>query len=273
MRRLYRKLRLITSQGSGRSERDERRLDPRTIGAIGLNVFFTLFIFTACLSAILDPASNGPDTYILRSIASYLHLHSIDTVLGSAASYRPSARPRIAPLGGYHVTNSEWSQVLPEAWARAFANGLFGVIIAVKPDNPQHLQKKQAECETHSSDDEAACAFVNAWLNSEKDKRVFVAFTKSDLSSAATIKKALEAQGYVVFMFLRPGHSTPWAEPGLVGEVFAQATHRFVVDTVNARGSEGVALESNLCALLLEGSPPVSKWQHLLRSATNNPIP
>jgi hypothetical protein len=49
----------------------------------------------------------------------------------------------------------------------------------------------------------------------------------------------------------------------MVGEVFAQASHRLVIDTANARGSEGVALESRLCEYFLT-SPPDTKWGRLL---------
>lgn len=221
---------------------------------------------TSALTAILDPNSIGPHNQLLRSIAPYLHLHRIDTVLGNAVSLKPSKRARIAPLEGYHATGTDWNSILPAAWAQAFGDGLVGVIIAVKSATPKNLQSKQTECEKPVVADQAVCDFVNNWLKADKDKRIFVAFTRSDVDSASIVKSALEAQGYVVFIFLRPGFAAPWADPGLVGEVFAQASHRLVIDTENSRTSDGVALESKLCEFLLEGQPPASKWQRMISS-------
>jgi hypothetical protein len=86
-------------------------------------------------------------------------------------------------------------------------------------------------------------------------KRIFVAFTRGDFDAALAIKKSLEQGGLVVFVFLKGKNEAPWADPALVGEVFAQANHRLVIDTGSARGSEGVRFEGLYCEPLL--MPPV----------------
>jgi hypothetical protein len=218
-----------------------------------------------CGAAVLDPKVKGPDSSLLRSLAPSLDRNGIDTVLGNALQFGPSARPRVAPLKGYHAKDREWDKILPSAWAQAFQSGMFGVLVAVKPSR---LTDKKADCDITENADADACTFVNNWLNSERDKRVFVAFTSADLDRAEVLKKALEQKGYVVFLFLKAGSSAPWADAGLVGEVFAQASHRFVMDTQHARGAEGVALESKLCEFLLTSPPPLSRWAKMIGGAT-----
>lgn len=234
--------------------------------AIAFLVLVSLWISAApCSAAVLDPKVRGPDSSLLLSLAPLLDRNGIDTVLGNALQFGPSARPRVAPLKGYHAKDKAWDTILPSAWAQAFQSGMFGVLVAVKPSR---LTNKKVDCDITNDADADACSFVKNWLSCEPDKRVFVAFTSADVGRAEVVKKALEQKGYVVFTFLKAGSSAPWADAGLVGEVFAQASRRFVIDTKNARGAEGVALESKLCEFLLTTPPPLSRWAKMIGGAT-----
>ncbi|MET4257385.1 hypothetical protein ABIC09_002321 [Bradyrhizobium sp. S3.12.5] len=221
-----------------------------------------LVIAVSSKATIFDQDASGADADILRQLAPSLLQNGVDTVLGSALKFGISGRPRLAPLKGYHAEKRNWDEILPSSWALGFQQGMFGALVAFKSSK---LMDKKADCDLAGNIDVDACAFVNGWLNADPNSRIFIAFTKMDLAVAAKVKKALEQNGYTVFMFLKAGQSTPWADESLVGEVFTQAAHRFVLDTANSRGSVGVALESKLCEFLLTPPPPLSRWAKLIK--------
>jgi hypothetical protein len=233
--------------------------------AIASLVLVLWIVANPCVAAILDPTISTPESALLRSIAPSLDRKGIDTVLGNALQFGSPIKPRIAPLKGYYATNKDWNTILPSSWALAFKSGMFGVLVAIKPSK---LTEKKADCDLTDNADVDPCTFVQNWLNCEPDQRVFIAFTSADVRRAELAKEALEQNGYVVFMFLKSGSSAPWADPALVGEVFAQASHRFVLDTASARGSDGVALEAKLCEFLLTPPPPLSRWAKMIKGTT-----
>lgn len=226
-----------------------------------------LLSLMACMAwgAVFDQG-DGPDNKFLSAVERVLDLAGLDVVLGNASALKPPDKPRLASLAGYAPRRENWNSFTKEGWALAFADGRAGVLFAYRPKEvPKRLAKKKSDCDrTKPPGDEEACRFVRDWLNAAPDDRVFIAFTKEDFDAAAKAKDALEKSGYVVFMFLKGKNERPWATPALVGEVFAQATHRLVIDTEAARGSAGVRFESLCCEPLLLPPYPDTKWSRAL---------
>jgi hypothetical protein len=209
----------------------------------------TVLLGTALLgAAILDPTSSGPDAALLRSLAQPLHQKQIDTILGDATAFPPASRARLASLLGFKVEKEVWANQPKEGWSLAFEEGLLGAVVAYKPPT---LSKFDEVCRSSVQVDPEGCRFVSDWLSADPEQRLFIAFTRSDVDIALAVKEVLERQGYVVFIYLRNKVAKPWADPSLVGEVFAQAGHRLVIDTPNSRGSDGVAAEQKICESLL----------------------
>lgn len=204
-------------------------------------------------AAILDPSSFGSDAALLRSLAQPLHQKKIDVILGDATAFPPARRARLASLLGFKVDKEVWASQPKDGWSLAFEEGLLGAIVAYKPPT---LSKFDEGCRSSVQVDPEGCRFVSDWLSADPEQRVFIAFTRSDADIALAVKEVLERQGYVVFIYLRNKVGKPWADPSLVGEVFAQASHRLVIDTSNSRGSDGVAAEQRICESLLTTRRP-----------------
>ncbi|NKJ71812.1 hypothetical protein GFL38_05830 [Rhizobium leguminosarum bv. viciae] len=214
------------------------------------------------LAAIIDPNATGPEAPLLKAWASSLGDNGLDVVLGAATDHPLAGRTRVASLAGYAPNKQDWGSFQKDAWAMAFADGRSGVLFAVKKD-PKYLTEKKSEC-VERADESEACDFVVRWTEALPDMRVFLAFTSTDFEAANAVRQALEKEGYVVFVFLKGKHEAPWASAALAGEVFAQATHRLVIDSMAARGSEGVRFESLCCEAKLVSPPAPTKWSKLL---------
>jgi hypothetical protein len=224
-------------------------------------------LLTICMaSAAIVDQGKGPDDKFLKSVWQILDRVGIDIVLGSASALEAPKTPRLATLKGYAPKQKDWGSFVKAAWPFAFAEGRSGVLFAYRPkDVPKRLAKTKSDCDEMKPPEEVEpCQFVNGWLGADPEDRVFLAFTNEDFDSAAKVKSALEKSGYVVFMFLKGKNEQPWASPALVGEVFAQATHRLVIDTSAARGSAGVRFESLCCEPLLMPPYPPTKWSKAL---------
>jgi hypothetical protein len=222
-------------------------------------------------AVIIDPA--GPKHELLQALAEPLDTMEIDVILGKASAFPKSSRPRLAQLQGFVGSERDWSSFATDAWKHAFTEGVAGALIAFKNDPPARElpPKAKEELKRCQGDENRAeretCRFLSDWLKAPPESRVFVAFTRSDRDLALQVQKALEQQHYTVFVYLREGNADPWADPGFVGEVFAMSRHRFVLDTLNSRGSEGVQLEAHCCAWAL--SPTITtrpEWMEILRS-------
>jgi hypothetical protein len=210
-------------------------------------VFFIAIISIGLAAAkILDPDGNGPDKDLLKVLAAPLNKMGIDTILGKADDLKPDDRARVASLAGFTPGRRTWDSYVKETWAKAFEEGVLGIIIAVKTQRPNKLDIKKRECEAEKVKTDP-CEFIRRWHSTPQEKRIFVAFTKSDYRIADNAKLALEKAGYTVFIYLKGVSEEPWLDPGLVGELFAQSQHRLVIDSKNSRGSEGVSFEKWLC--------------------------
>jgi hypothetical protein len=150
-------------------------------------------------------------------------------------------------------------------WASSrLRSRVLGIVIATKTQRPIKLDVKRRECEVEIVETNP-CVFVRQWLSTPKDKRIFVAFTKSDYKIAASARLALERAGYTVFIYLKGVSEEPWLDPGLVGELFAQSQHRLVIDTKNSRGSEGVSFEKWCCSVLLMPERAPTRWVTMIK--------
>jgi len=221
-------------------------------------------------AVILDPA--GPKHELLQALAEPLDTMEVDVILGKASDFPKSSRPRLAQLQGFVGSERDWGSFATDAWKHAFKEGAAGALIAFKSDSPARElpPKTKEELQRCQGDENRAeretCRFLSDWLKAPENL-VFIAFTRSDREMALRVQKALEQHRYTVFVYLREGNVDPWADPGFVGEVFAMSQYRFVLDTDNSRGSEGVQLEAHCCAWAL--SPTITtrpEWLKMLRS-------
>jgi hypothetical protein len=243
----------------------------RARGIVGPILCIAALLFSFCFVAakIVDPSGDGPEAALLKSWADNLDAAGVDVVMGIASTLPLSSRPRLASLRGYAPTRHDWGAFTRQAWPLAFERGVAGVMFAVQANAlPTNITRKKFECDTATGEETEPCKFVNDWLSAEPDKRIFVAFTRDDFDAALAIKKSLEETGFVVFVFLKGKNEAPWADPALVGEVFAQAAHRLVIDSASARGSEGVKFESLCCEPLLLPPFKGSKWSEALTGSS-----
>lgn len=214
---------------------------------------------------ILDP--SGPEHKVLQSVSDSLDSQGIDVILGKAKDFKTGVRPRLALLDGFRASEKveSWSEVSLDSWTRRFEEGLVGALVGVKKSaNP--VVRELERCDKLTDGEDIICSFLDAWINSAPENRIFVAFTKSDLASAEKVKKTLEIQGYTVFTYLRENSQDPWAHPDFVGAVFVQANHRLVIDSRYSRGSEGVRFESSICGDLLSNAREIKndRWLEIL---------
>jgi hypothetical protein len=216
---------------------------------------------------ILDPDGNGPDKDLLKALAAQFNKISIDTILGKADDLEPGDRARVVSLAGFTPGRRTWDSYVKQTWAKAFEEGVLGIIIAIKSQKPTKLDVKGRECEAEIVKTDP-CEFIRQWLSTPQDKRIFVAFTKSDYKIADSARLALEKAGYAVFIYLKGVSQEPWLDPGLVGELFAQSQHRLVIDTKNSRGSEGVSFEKWCCSVLLVPERTPTRWVTKIKEAS-----
>lgn len=207
------------------------------------------------VSKIVDSVDN-PDSLLL-GVAPGLDSKGIDVLLGQAAQHPPPERPRLALLNGFAANGNNWGEFLPSTWATAFSNGVVGVLLAIESDKtPEGIKKKATECKKSLPENDAhTCSFVEQWLRADPKKRVFVAFTRSDIGAAREVALELERQGFVVFTYLNNATGQTWADPHMVGEAFASSGRRYVIDSPASRGSEGVKFEAKMCVYLLTPPP------------------
>jgi hypothetical protein len=236
-------------------------------------ILLVAFCCAACvwldlgLSRVVDPLSVSSEASVLSKIVDELDVNGIDVAYGKTTQYPLSpGRARVAPLAGFTPHKADWGSYLYQTWAAAFQHGVIGFVIAV-PNTPSTVSSAQETCVkviTLMGSD--VCEFVRKWTSTPPNQRIFIAFTKDDFNSAKKVADSLERAGYAVFLFMKGKDNKPWADPGMAGEVFAQAKHRFVIDTANARSSPGVAFESECCSSLLLPPPPITPLTQALQN-------
>lgn len=211
---------------------------------------------------ILD--RDGPPHPILSSLADALDAAGVDVILGKAADFAAPERPRLATLEGFESSRGrDWGRYWQDVWTTGFEEGLMGALLATeRGEEPPALEREMERCrKVPAAAADVTCDFVEEWLAAGEGKRVFIAFTRSDLAHAVTIRAALKESGYAGFIYLRDGEHDPWAHPDFVGAIFKRADHRLVIDTKNSRGSEGVEFEATCVqALAPKRTPKDTRW-------------
>jgi hypothetical protein len=238
----------------------------RTCGAIVCIAAILFVVWQVQLGStrVLDPEGNGPNRDLLVAVAPSLEAFEIDVVLGASKDLPAPdpARPRVASLLGFIPAALDWGTFEQEDWERAFKRNAIGVLIALKPSGQAHIDKYDERCRTHVPPlNSEGCNFVSSWLSADPQQRVFLAFTSADAWQASKTRLALQRAGYIVFIFLDPNTNNAWAEPEMVGEIFAHASHRLVLDTINSRGSAGVKFEAS-CEEALMSHPARQPWTY-----------
>lgn len=187
---------------------------------------------------------KGADPMLARFEVA-LDAQGIDIVpgLARALDFKTEHRPRLAKLGGFPVPQDPQPPPNPDDWMAQFTRGAFDYITAYRP-----AESTAAPAAEPSSSDE----FLAEWSKAPEAERVFIAFTRNDAAAAQKVAQALRSQGFVVFTYLRSKDATPWARPEVVGRLFREAGHHFVIDTLNARRSGGVVFEALAFARLKE---------------------
>jgi hypothetical protein len=180
---------------------------------------------------------------MLAAFEAALDAKGIDIVPGLARNLdsQQQDRPRLAKLGGFPVPKAKGASSAPEDWMSEFASGAFEYLAAFRPASGSTASVG----ELADSD-----RFMTEWSKAEESQRVFVAFTREDAATAQEVAQVLRAQGLVVFTYLRDKGAAPWAKPEIVGRLFREAGHHFVIDTMQARRSGGVAFEALALARL-----------------------
>ena len=169
---------------------------------------------------ILDPTANNP---LLKRIAGDLHRKGIDVVQDWNSEVPVRRRPVVAPLANYQIS----LVAKEEGWMNEFNKGLTGAIAAIK-----------------SSENIAHDGFAQKWSNTPKRLRVFVSFAREDAAHAQKVKTALEAQGYVAFVYISDQAHSPAQSPAMLGEFLRTAGSHLVIDTDIARRKSGVLAEA-----------------------------
>ncbi len=206
---------------------------------VGLTIsaaVLSLCLGTTALAELLG--DRGQLDPLLKVLVKPLGKHGIDVVAGDTSEVKmpKSSRPRVARLSGMPTVDRgpEWRKA---TWMKEFEKGAAGFVAGVKSSDEPGARSKASR----SRD-----GFLAKWNEASPDRRVFVSFTSKDAAHAHATARALEDAGYVTFVFLRQGDQGPAFEPTFVGKMFAEAGHHMVIDTQNARKSEGVWFEASL---------------------------
>ena len=176
---------------------------------------------------------------VLKELVKPLHAKGIDVFAGDTSVKRPTKRPRIALLTGMPTAKPADFDELE--WMASFKSGASGCVLGAKTSEPGNAAQTEDE-------------FVAKWQNAYPGKRVFLSFTSKDVEWAEKAAQVLQAKGYVTFVYLKSGESTPPYDPKFVGEMFSQASHHIVLDTENARKSPGVWLEAEQARKFMVGA-------------------
>ena len=211
------------------------------LGRRGFGLLALITISSLCLGTTALARRLGDKTkrdQLLETLEKSLEKRGINIVVGDASGVkmRTNARPRVARLDGMPTPDPDrdWTKA---PWMREFETGMSGFVGGVKA--PDHASELVTGARTQES-------FLIEWNKASSDHRVFLSFTSEDKAHAHAVAKALEDAGYVTFVFLRASDERPTFDAAFVGRMFAEAGHRMVIDTSNARESKGVWFEARI---------------------------
>ncbi|MBC8732435.1 hypothetical protein [Paraburkholderia sp. UCT2] len=209
-----------------------------------------LRIFLLCLILSLTGAasfaefidSKAHDIPLLKTLAPALDKHGIDVRGGALSSDAFSGnRPQLAPLDTLPAGDLAIAAA-PNRFGQLFEVGVFTDAYLVATRTRKH-RKNVSEIE-----------FRRKWEAANKANRVFISFNGSDLGYAEIVRSALEANGYLAFLYKDSASKYPKTNSVQVGKYFKEAGNYFVVDSSNARISLGVITEALALDAMKRGS-------------------
>jgi hypothetical protein len=157
------------------------------------------------------------DVPILRDLEPLLDREGIDVRGGGASLTAFTApRPHLAPLASLPVIDLAIERV-PDRFGQLFEAGVFSDA-ALVATRTRTARPNISETE-----------FRERWASSSQSERVFVSFSGSDVDLAERVRTALEAKGYVAFLYKDNSSKYPKTNSVQVGNYFREAGHHLVV--------------------------------------------
>jgi hypothetical protein len=197
--------------------------------SILLTLLFTVVTANIALGELLgNPRNLNP---ILADLIDPLHEQGIDVVAGKTSTVKLSERARVAMLASMPLRRPPDFQFSP--WMADFESGSVGVVVGVKTDGPG----------SQASD---SATFRAVWSEADRDKRIFLSFTASDVEAAHAVANTLQKRGYIIFLFMNRSDQKPQFTAQTTGRFFSEAGHYLVLDSNSARRSHGVWLEASI---------------------------
>jgi hypothetical protein len=182
-------------------------------------------------------ALHGQD--LLASLAGALAAHGIGVRTGAFPRTRPAAARRIELGRLAHFPVDTTIARRAAAYERLFGIGATreGVLLAARPNGTL------ARGVTPPA---SLADFTRAWNAAPRSQRVFISFARDDAPHAAAVREVLQAQGYVVFTYLRSPAARLQTNAVEVGRFLGGAGEVLVIDSPNARQSVGVHAEASV---------------------------
>lgn len=181
-----------------------------------LAAFFSIATFGF---KILDPGSYN---VFLRMIAASLDSNGIDVVQDWNSNVILEGRPTLAPIANYNASVLDKQDKWMQAYISLYANAIVA------------LDTKESV---------TASTFITKWNSAPTEKRIFISFTKDDLSHAERIKTVLSTFGYKVFLYTE-SHRAPFTSIDMIVYCMKTAGEVLVLDTENARNKAGIFAET-----------------------------
>ena len=180
--------------------------------------------------------AEGPPHALLDSIEAALEAHGLDylTSWDSGEARELPSKPTLSHLDGF-PSATPISETKP--WMREFVAGTANgaALLAYRGKAPKTAAHKD---------------FTSRWFQADASRRVFISFTRSDYASAEAVRRILESRGYNVFTYIESEDQDPPFSPYEVGRLFDSAGSHFVIDSINARKSDGIYFEAALTSQL-----------------------
>jgi hypothetical protein len=194
-----------------------------------------------------EKLGGAPDPF-LDSIGIELEDADLDylTDWKTKEALKARRRPALAPLQGFP---SAAPGETTKKWMKDFTTGVGAALLGYKAEVTNSLPAAE-------SDDPED--FLAKWLGVERSRRVFISFSREDAKHAQAVRSILEASGYRVFTYIQRPDEEPPFDPHVVGKLFDNAGHRYVIDSEAARRSLGVYFEAAIAPRLARPEAPTT---------------
>lgn len=227
------------------------------------SIALLLVVAASARSDLIDKRTDADA--LVRALSAELHEKGIDALQSWESrdeyeNYRSNAeagRVVLAPLADYDVGAQRLrAEVHRQVWIDEFLAGARGALLA-RPGNIAEGPETDGD------------AFLAQWNAAAQESRVFVSYTKSDNAHAEQVAAALRAKGYVVFTYLNEDGDIKYSAE-TVGRAFAEAGHRYVIDSERSIDSPGVRLEAFVDRIVREKATAEAEIASGLRQRPNS---